>query len=49
MEVGEVLVICKNLYRERRAMEVMVPGFQSVDNSKEFMVIDVIIPLYRGK
>ena len=43
MEVGEVLMVSKDLYREWESMEVMSPGFQGADNSKEFSVIDVIV------
>ena len=46
-EVGEVFVVCENLYRERRAMEVVTPGFQGTDDRKEFSVIDVIISFSR--
>ena len=43
MEVGEVLMVSKDLYREWGSMEVMSPGFQGADNSEEFSVIDVIV------
>ena len=42
-EVGEVLVICKNLYWERGAVEVVTPGFQGADYHEEFLVIDVVV------
>ena len=43
MEVGEIFVVGKDLYREWGPMEVVLPGFQSMDNSEEFSVIDVIV------
>ena len=42
-EVGEVLVIGENLYWEGRAMKVVTPRFQGMDNREEFSVIDVIV------
>ena len=48
-EVGEVLVISENLHGERRAMEVMAPGFQGADDGKEFTVIDVTVSFCRGE
>ena len=47
MEVSEVLVVCENLYRERRAVEVVTPGFQGMDDREEFSVIDVIVSFSR--
>ena len=46
-EVGKILVVCENLYRERRAMEVVMPGFQGADDHKEFLVIDVVVSFSR--
>ena len=46
-EVGEVFVVCENLHRERRAVEVVTPGFQGVDDREEFSVIDVIVSFGR--
>ena len=47
VEVGEVFVVCENLYRERRAVEVVTPGLQGADNRKEFSVIDVVVSFSR--
>ena len=46
-EVGEVLVVCENLYRERRAVEIVMPGLQGADDRKEFSVIDVVVSFSR--
>ena len=46
-EVGEVLVIGENLYWEGRAMWVVTPRFQGMDDREEFSVIDVIVPFSR--
>ena len=43
-EVHQVLVICKDLDRERGPMEVMSLGFQGTDDCEEFLVVDVIVP-----
>ena len=43
MEVHQVSMICKNLYREWRSVEIMSPGFESLDNCKEFMIIDAVV------
>ena len=42
-EVGETFVVCENLYQERRAVEVVMPGFQGADDHEEFSVIDVVV------
>ena len=46
-EVGQVFVIGKDLYQERRAVEVVAPGFQGADDREEFSVVDVVISLGR--
>ena len=43
MEICQVLVIREDLDGEERSIEIMSPGFQGVDDRKEFLVIDVII------
>ena len=48
-EIGQVCVIGKDLYREGRAMKIVAPRFQGVDDCKKFLVIDVIISLGRGE
>ena len=46
-EVGEVLMVRKNLYWEGRAMKVVMPGFQGADDCEEFSVVDVIVSFGR--
>ena len=48
-KVGQIFMVGENLDWERRAVEIMSPGFESTDNSEEFSVIDVIIPFCWGK
>ena len=48
-EIGKVLVVSEDLHRKGRAMKIVAPGFQGADNSKEFMVIDVVVPLSGGE
>ena len=48
-EVHQVLMIGEDLDRERGPVEVVYPGFQSTDDSKEFLVVDVIVPLSRDE
>ena len=48
-EVGEVLVVGKDLHRERGAMEVMAPGLQGANDSEEFVIIDIVVTLSRGE
>ena len=43
MEVGQVLVVSKDLDGEGRAVEVVSSRLQSTDDSEEFPVVDVII------
>ena len=42
-EIRQVLVICKDLNRKRRVMEVVPPGLQGMDDREELPVIDVIV------
>ena len=48
-EIGEVLMVGEDLYRERGAMEVMAPGLQGANDSEEFAIIDVVVTLGRGE
>ena len=41
-------MISENLDGERGAIEVMSSGFKSMDNRKEFVVIDIIISFCWG-
>jgi len=36
-------VVGKDLDWERRAMEVVSPGFKGADDSEEFAVIDIVV------
>ena len=49
MEVCQILVVCKDLDGERGTMEIVSPGFQSVDDCKELSVIDVVVLFCRDK
>ena len=42
-------MVREDLYREGRAMEVVVPRFQGVNNSEEFAVVDVVVALSGGE
>ena len=44
MEVCQILVISENLYGKRGAVEAVSPGFQSMYDSKEFSIIDIVVP-----
>ena len=48
-EVGVILVVGKDLYREWGPMEVVLPGLQSVDDTEEFPVVDVTVSFCRGE
>ena len=48
-EIGKVLVVGEDLHRKGRAMKIVVPGFQGANNSQEFSVIDVVVPLGGGE
>ena len=47
MKVCEVLVISENLHWEGRAMKVVVPRVQGVNDHEEFSVINVIVSFGR--
>ena len=44
-EIRQVLVICKDLDGEGRAMEIMSPRLQGTDDGKKLSVVDVVIVL----
>ena len=44
-EVHQVLMISEDLDREWGTVEIVSPGLQGMDDGKEFLVIDVIVPL----
>ena len=48
-KVGKVFVVGEDLHGEREAMEVMAPGLQGTNDSKEFAIIDIIVMLSRGE
>ena len=49
VEVGKVFMVSEDLYRERGSMEVVLPGFQGMDDGEEFSVIDVIVSFCQGE
>ena len=49
LEVCQILVVSEDLYRERGAVEIVPPGFQSTDDGKEFLVVGIIVPFSRNK
>ena len=36
-------MISENLDWERGAMKVMSPGFEGMNNSQEFMIVDIVV------
>ena len=49
MEVCQVLVISEDLNGKGGAMEIVSPGLQSMDDCKEFPVVDVVVPFCRDE
>ena len=48
-EVGKVLMVGKDLYRERGTVEVVAPRFQGANNGEKFATIDIIVTLGGGE
>ena len=48
-EVGKVLMVGKDLYRERGTVEVMSPGFQGANDGEKLAIIDIVVPFRRGE
>ena len=48
-EISKVLVVGEDLYGEWGTMEIVAPRFQGADDSKEFAVIDIVIPFSGGE
>ena len=42
-KIGKILMIGEDLHRERGAVEVVAPGFQGANDSKEFAIIYVVV------
>ena len=42
-------MVCEDLHREWRALEIVFPRFEGVDDSKKLLVIDVIIAFSRNE
>ena len=42
-------MIGENLDGEGGTMEIMSPGFEGMDDSQEFSVIDIIVPFHWGE
>ena len=49
MEVHQVLVVSEDLDGKGRAVEVMSPRLQSMDDHKEFSVVDVVVSFSRNE
>ena len=49
LEVGQVLVICKDGYGVGSASQVLVPLGKGMYDHEEFLVIDVVISFCWGK
>ena len=48
-EVHQVLVICEDLDGKGGSVEIVSPGFQSMDDREELLVIDVVVPFCRDE
>jgi len=46
-EILQVLVVCPDLYWVPGSFQEMPPLFQYMNDSKHFLVIDLIIPFHR--
>ena len=49
MKVCQVLVVGEDLDGEGGSVEVVSPGFQSMDDCKELLVIDVVVSFSRDE
>ena len=49
LEVGKILVVGEDLYREGGTMEIVAPRFQGANDGKEFAVIDIVVPFGGGE
>ena len=43
VEVDEIIVVCPDFKGFRVSFEVVVEGFESANNGKEFFIVDVIV------
>ena len=48
-EIWQVFVVGEDMYWERGTVEVMSSRLQSMDDSEEFAIIDVIVSLSRDE
>ena len=47
LEVLQVLVVCPDLYRVPRSLQVVTPFLQTTNNCKQFLVMDLVVA-FRG-
>ena len=48
-QVGQVLMISEDRDRVRSPLQILFPLSKSEDNSKEFLIIDVVVTLSQGE
>ena len=48
-EILKIFVIGNNIHRGGRALQVVLPGFEGLENSKELLVMRVVVQLGRGE
>ena len=48
-EISKVLMVGKDLYRERGTVEVVTPRLQGANNGEKFAIIDIIVTLGGGE
>ena len=49
MEICQICVVDTNLNWERGTLEVVTPGAESMDNHKEFSIVDIIDSFGKGE
>ena len=49
VEIGKVLVVSEDLYREGGTVEIVAPRLQGANDGKEFSVINIIVSFGRGE
>jgi len=47
MEVGEIVMVCPDFKGLRVALKVMAKKFKGIDDSKEFLIMDIVVLFHR--
>ena len=48
-EECEVFMVCEDLYWGQRSLQIVVPGLEATNDSREFFVVDIVVLFSRSE